>query len=98
MRIVLSSIFLSGGLFFFMVGTIGLLRFPDMLTRAHAAAKCDTLGAMLSLLGLIVFSGFNTISLKLMLILLFIWITNPTGTHLIAKARYDEEVNNYEDI
>ncbi|MFU0824440.1 monovalent cation/H(+) antiporter subunit G [Clostridium sp.] len=98
MRIVLSSIFLSGGLFFFMVGTIGLLRFPDMLTRAHGAAKCDTLGAMLSLLGLIIFNGFNVVSLKLILILLFIWITNPTATHLIAKARYDEEVNNYEDI
>ncbi|QGU96625.1 cation:proton antiporter [Clostridium bovifaecis] len=98
MRIVLSGIFISGGLFFFMVGTVGLLRFPDMFTRAHSAAKCDTLGAMLSLIALVIYNGLNIVSLKLMLIILFIWLTNPTATHLIAKARYEQEVNNNEDI
>lgn len=98
MRIVLSGIFISGGLFFFMVGTVGLLRFPDMFTRAHSAAKCDTLGAMLSLIALVIYNGINIVSLKLVLIILFIWLTNPTATHLIAKARYEQEVNNSEDI
>lgn len=88
MRLVLMYVLMSGGLFFFMVGTLGILRFPDVFTRAHSAAKCDTLGAVLCLLALIVFNGFNTVSIKILLILIFVWITNPTATHLIAKAEF----------
>ena len=88
MRTLFMSIFMVGGLFFFMVGTLGILRFPDVFTRAHSAAKCDTLGALLCLVGLIIFSGFNFISLKILFILIFIWITNPIATHLIARAEY----------
>lgn len=87
-KTIIGGIFIMGGLFFFMVGTLGILRFPDVLTRVHSAAKCDTLGALLSLVGLIIFNGFNGITLKLVLILFFIWITNPTATHLIGKAEY----------
>lgn len=91
MKLAIISILFSGSLFFFLIGTIGLFRFPDMLTRAHSAAKCDTLGAILALTALIVFNGLNIVSLKLLLIILFIWITNPTATHLIAKTRYEQE-------
>lgn len=87
-KTLLSGIFISGGLFFFMVGTLGVLRFPDVFTRIHSAAKCDTLGALLSLTGLIIYSGFNFTSLKLILVLVFVWVTNPTATHLIGKAEY----------
>lgn len=85
--IIIISILILGGLFFFVVGTVGLIRFPDMLTRVHSAAKCDTLGAAMILLALILYNGLNMVSLKLVLIILFIWLTNPTATHLIAKAR-----------
>lgn len=87
-KTLLSGIFIGGGLFFFMVGTLGVLRFPDVFTRVHSAAKCDTLGVLLSLTGLIIYSGFNFTSLKLILVLVFVWITNPTATHLIGKAEY----------
>lgn len=87
-KILLVAAFTTGGLFFFMVGTLGILRFPDVFTRVHSAAKCDTLGALLCLTGLIINSGFNFTSLKLILVLVFIWITNPTATHLIGKAEY----------
>lgn len=86
MKIIISSIFMFGGLFFFMVGTVGILRFPDVFTRAHSAAKCDTLGAVLTLTSLIIYNGMNFVSLKLVLIIIFVWITNPTATHLIAKS------------
>ncbi|MGF7056609.1 monovalent cation/H(+) antiporter subunit G [Brassicibacter mesophilus] len=86
MRIILMALLLSGGLFFFIVGTVGLLRFPDTLTRAHSAAKCDTLGAVLCLMSLIVYNGFGYSAAKLLLIILFLWITNPTATHLIAHS------------
>lgn len=88
MKIVLMSVFMSGGLFFFVVGTVGILRLPDVFTRAHSAAKCDTLGALLCMTALIIHNGLNIVSLKILLILIFVWITNPTATHLIAKAEY----------
>jgi len=83
---ILTIIFIFGGIFFFFVGSLGLIRFPDALTRAHGAAKCDTLGAILILIGLIFQTGFGFASLKLVLVIVFLWITNPTATHAIAKA------------
>lgn len=93
---VVISILIFGGLFFFMIGTIGLIRFPDMLTRAHSAAKCDTLGAALCLIALIIYNGLDIVSFKLFIIILFIWITNPTATHLIAKARFEQKIEETE--
>lgn len=86
MRIVLEAVLLAGGLFFFMIGTIGLIRFPDALTRAHGAAKCDTLGALLCIGAVLLRIGINGAGLKLCLIIIFLWITNPTATHLIARG------------
>jgi multicomponent Na+:H+ antiporter subunit G len=71
-----------------MVGTLGVIRFPDVFTRAHSASKCDTLGAVLCLSSLVVLEGFSMVSLKFILILVFVWTANPTATHLIAKAEY----------
>lgn len=86
MREGLVIFFMLGGLFFFIVGTLGILRFPDALTRAHGAAKCDTLGAALCLFGLMIYSGFTTATVKLLLVIVFVWITNPTATHAIARG------------
>lgn len=94
---LLGGIFILGGLFFFLVGTIGIIRFPDVLSRIHAAAKCDTLGALLCLTGLIIFNGFNMSSLKILLVLVFVWVTNPTATHLIGKAVYKSNSYNKKD-
>lgn len=95
MRIILIWISLTGGLFFLLVGTIGLLRFPDIYTRAHSAAKCDTLGAILCLFALILYGGLSFSSLKLFLAIVFLWMTSPTATHLIAKAHYKSRKKNY---
>lgn len=94
MKLFLMTVLLLGGLFFFFVGTLGILRFPDLYTRAHSAAKCDTLGAVLCLLALIIYSGLNYSSLKLLLVLIFLWATNPTATHLIVKAIFVTSKNN----
>lgn len=87
----LAIILLIGGSFFFLVGTIGLIRLPDAFTRMHATTKCDTLGAGLILVSLMIYQGFHMISLKLFIILLFIWLTNPTAAHIIAKAAYNSQ-------
>jgi multicomponent Na+:H+ antiporter subunit G len=88
---IIAILFLLGGAFFFFVGTTGLIRMPDVFCRMHATTKCDTLGAGLILVGLMIFNGLSMISLKLLLILIFIWITNPTAAHIIAKAEYKKE-------
>ncbi len=80
------ALLLGAGLFFFLIGTLGLIRFPDALTRAHGAAKCDTLGALLCILGLMLQAGPGAAAFKLLLIVLFIWFTNPTATHVISRA------------
>ena len=85
---VLVVVLLSGGTFFFTVGTVGLIRLPDVFTRIHATTKCDTLGAGMLLLGLLVHEGFTVPGAKLVLILGFLWLTNPTASHLLARAIY----------
>ncbi len=74
-----------------MVGTVGLIRMPDAFCKMHATTKSDTLGAGLALLALIVYKGFDPISLKLFVIVTFIWITNSTAAHIIAKAAYYQQ-------
>ncbi|MDO5707927.1 MAG: monovalent cation/H(+) antiporter subunit G [Andreesenia angusta] len=91
-RTILVGILLFSGVFFFYIGTIGLMRFKDSLNRAHAAAKCDTLGAALSLLALVVYDGISFASMKLILTIVFLWITNPVATHLISKSVYEKNL------
>ncbi len=86
-EIIVLILFVSSG-FFFAVGTLGLLRMPDVFTRMHASTKCDTLGAGLALIGVAVYAGFSMVSIKALVIIAFIWITNPTAAHIIAKAKH----------
>ena len=74
------------GLFLFASGTLGLIRLPDFYCRMHATGKCDTLGAFLALAGLAVYHGFSLVSLKILFIILFIFLANPTATHAIGRA------------
>ena len=76
---------ISGG-FFVLVSTIGMLRFPDFFTRLHAASLADTLGCLLIVSGLILQAGFTLVSVKLALIIVFIFFTSPAASHALAKA------------
>lgn len=76
------------GIFFFLVGVIGLLRLPDAYSRMHATTKCDTLGAGLTLLAMALYYGLSANSVKLILLIVFIWLTNPTAAHAIARAAF----------
>ncbi len=84
----LSIVCLLSGLFFVLGGTLGVLRLPDFFTRLHAAGMTDTLGAELILTGLIIQAGFSQMSLKLLLVGFFLFITGPTATHAVANAAY----------
>ncbi len=84
----ITIIFSCIGAFFFLVGTLGILRFPDFYTRTHAATKCDTLGAGSILVALAVYTGWEADAFKILAIAAFILLTSPTAGHALARAAY----------
>ena len=83
---LISAGLLAAGSIFVLIGAFGLIRLPDFYTRLHAAGITDTLGAELILLGLMFQAGLSLITVKLILISLFIFFTSPTATHAVANA------------
>ncbi|HOB17193.1 MAG TPA: monovalent cation/H(+) antiporter subunit G [Candidatus Methanoculleus thermohydrogenotrophicum] len=88
----LASICIIIGLFFMVVAAIGLVRFPDFYSRAHACGKCDTLGEGMMLLGFILYEGASLVSVKLLLLIIFIFVTSPTALHAIMHFAYTSGV------
>ncbi len=82
----LGWLLLLAGSFFVVSGGIGLVRMPDFFTRMHPAGVVDTLGAALIVAGLIVQAGPTQVTIKLLLILAFLFFTSPTATHAVAHA------------
>ena len=76
----------SLGIFFLFVAAIGAVRLPDFYTRSHALGVTDTLGTLLILLGLMISSGWTQVSGKLFLIFIFVYLINPTVTHVLFRA------------
>jgi len=76
---------ISAGLFFFLAGTVGLLRFPDTLTRLHALTKADNLGFGLIVIGLLPQSPDLRSALKLIAIWLLVQLASATSSQLIAQ-------------
>ena len=76
------------GSIFCIVGGIGLLRLPDFYSRMHGGGITDTLGAGLVLMGLMVQGGLSLVTVKLIMIFLFLLLVSPTSTHAVAKAAF----------
>jgi multicomponent Na+:H+ antiporter subunit G len=95
---IILFVFLLIGIFFNGLGSVGLLRFPDVYTRLHATTKCTTFGSIFSSLSVIIFgfyfwktSGdakFGVLALHTIVALVCLIITNPTGSHAIARAAH----------
>ncbi|HPE58979.1 MAG TPA: monovalent cation/H(+) antiporter subunit G [Thiolinea sp.] len=85
---VLSAVFLALGVFLALTGAIGTLRFPDLYTRLHASSITDTLASFMILFGLVLQAGFTLVSVKLVLIFLFLWYTSPASSHALIRAAY----------
>ena len=81
------------------ISATGIIRFPDVYTRAHAATKSTTLGVLLSLVGAFIYIWMteNYISVRLVLGIVFVFITAPVSGHLIIRAAYRSKVNMTED-
>ena len=76
----------SAGVFFFLAGTVGLLRFPDTLTRLHALTKADNLGLGLVVLGLLPRVSDPLAGLKLICVWLLVLLAGATASQLIARV------------
>ncbi|PWN06818.1 monovalent cation/H(+) antiporter subunit G [Rhodohalobacter mucosus] len=83
---ILTIVLVVLGIAFILVGSVGIIRLPDFFTRTHAVSKSDTLGVIFVISGLVIYEGFTLSSLKLVLIILFIALANPVGSHALAKA------------
>tara|TARA_R110000868_G_scaffold28525_8_gene106914 strand:- start:4252 stop:4599 length:348 start_codon:yes stop_codon:yes gene_type:complete len=85
---VISWALLLGGSFFLVIGAVGVLRMPDVYTRSHAAGITDTMGAILILTGLMVQGGFTLITVKLLMILIFLLFTSPAASHALGNTAW----------
>jgi len=76
------------GVLFDLMGTIGLVRLPDVYNRLQAATKCVTLGTCLILIGLLVRNGLDALGMRALLCAIFILLTSPVGAHAIARGAH----------
>lgn len=74
------------GAFFFLAGSTGVLRFPDVYTRLHALTKADNLGLGFVVFGLSLLAGSWVIVAKMVLIWAFVIVAGATAGHLVAEA------------
>lgn len=80
--------FIVAGALLSILGGVGVLRFPDVYTRIHAASLTDTGGATLMLLGMGFMSPVGFVTLKLLLVWGFIMLTSPAAANALASAAY----------
>lgn len=85
---VLAAALIIAGVAFLAVSVLGVVRFPDFYTRAHAVAKAETLGILLVLAGLALHHGWAPGTPQILLVLVFALFTNPTALHALARAAY----------
>lgn len=104
MKIIIGSAFLLCGVVIFFTEIFGVFHFKYVLNRMHAAAMGDTLGITSCLIGLMIFSGFNYTTLKILLIIIFLWCASPVSSHVLARleAATNENLSQhcevYEDL
>lgn len=85
LQTILGSVFLLAGCVVFGMEIFGIFKLKYVLNRMHMAAMGDTLGLELSIIGLMIMSGWNIVTLKIFLVLFFLTITSPISSHLLAK-------------
>lgn len=84
-RLIIGSVFLAIGIIFFFTELFGVFHFKYVLNRMHAAAMGDTLGISSCLIGLMIFSGLNFTTLKMLLVIVFLWFSSPVSSHVLSR-------------
>ena len=85
-------VLLALGVFFTFVSAVGVLRLPDVYARAHTASQTDTLGAGLALAAVALALGWQHATVYTVLLLFFVFITNPTAAHAIARSAAEMDI------
>ncbi len=99
-RFILGTGLLCTGIVTFLLEVFGVFKFRYVLNRMHAAAMGDTLGIGASLTGLMILFGFRFVTLKLALVLVFLWCASPVSSHLISRleAITNERLDKYCEV
>lgn len=99
-RFILGTGLLCIGVITFLLEIFGVFKFRYVLNRMHAAAMGDTLGIGASLAGLMILFGFRFVTLKLALVIVFLWCASPVSSHLISRleAVTNEELGKYCEV
>ena len=87
-----SGVFIVCGVVALLIGSVGLLRLPDVYCRIHAVGMIDTAGASFIILGMIIHEGFTLVTVKLVLIGVFLFFTSPIATHAVAQVAHKSGV------
>ena len=87
-NVIIGYIFILVGAIFDFFGCMGLVRLPDVYNRLQAATKCVTLGTIFILVGTAIVTASPTITTKVILCVIFVLITSPTGAHALARGSY----------
>ncbi len=85
---IFGQVLLVIGAAFGLVGSLGVLRMPDVYNRIHAQTICVVGGAIVALAGACLIEGFSSYTLKAIVIAAFLFVTNPVGSHAIARAAH----------
>lgn len=85
---VAAALLILAGSVFALAASIGLLRFPDLYTRMHAAAKAGTLGSCLMLIALAVYTDDLSVTTRALGGVVFFLLTAPISAHLLARAAH----------
>jgi multicomponent Na+:H+ antiporter subunit G len=91
-RDLTSAVLCVGGVVFFLAGTIGLLRFPDIYTRLHALTKADNLGLGMIALGVALQADSLMVAVKVLLVWILALIASATACNLIAAAASQDQI------
>ena len=84
-RFIVGIALILCGIIVFGIELFGVFQFHYVLNRMHAAAMGDTLGIALSMLGLIILCGLNFTSLKMVLVVVFLWFASPVASHMLSR-------------
>jgi len=90
-RAILVALLAAGSVFFTGLAAVGLLRLPDVFSRAHAASKADTLGALSAFAAVGVAFGVDSATLKVAMLFVFVLVTTPAATHAVVRTAYREQ-------
>jgi len=80
------------GIVFNVMGNLGVLMFPDVYTRLQASSTCGTTSVISILLAAMLYSGLTPMTGKILVILLFFFISNPVSSHIIARYAWNKEI------